>query len=314
MGYHGSGLSPEGGQTMVAPSVAAVILNWNRPADTLGCLRSLAAGDYPNWHATVVDNASSDDSVARIRAGFPQAEVLVNERNLGFAGGANVGLAHALAAGHPYILLLNNDTEVEATALSTLVATAEAHPRAGVLSPLILYEDGRIWFAGAYRRRLLPGIFMPAYRRKRSLSPRPFPIDYATGCAMLLRRETLLEVGLLDDSYFMYWEDLDLGERVRRRGWQVLLVPTAVVRHQVSASTGEESPTKWYYLARYMPIFYRRYYRWPRFSMLAYAAWVVVRELLRGNAGVIGPFLRGFDEGWRQEIAGRGSRAPASGV
>ena len=283
---------------MATPGVAAVILNWNRPADTLGCLRSLAAGDYPNWHAIVVDNASSDDSVARIRAGFPQAEMLVNARNLGFAGGANVGLAHALAAGYPYIFLLNNDTEVEATALSTLVATAEGHPRAGVLSPLILYaQGGRIWFAGAYRRRFLPGISMPAYRRRRTLPPRPVPIDYATGCAILLRREMLLEVGLLDESYFMYWEDLDLCERARRAGWEVLLVPSAIVYHQVSASTGEESPRKWYYLGRHLPTFYRRYYRRPVPAMLAYAGWVALREIFKGNFGAVRPFLQGVHEG-----------------
>lgn len=300
---------------MAGPGVAIVILNWNRPQDTLACLRSLAAGDYPTWQAIVVDNASSDDSVSRMRAGFPQAEVLVNSRNLGFAGGANVGMAHALAAGYPYVLLLNNDAEIEPTALSTLVAAAEAHPRVGILSPLIRYaEGGRIWFAGAYRRRFLPGISMPAFRRQRSFPPQPVLLDYATGCAVLLRREMLLEVGLLDDAYFMYWEDLDLGERARRAGWQVLLVPTAVVWHQGSASTGEESPAKWYYMARYMPTFYQRYYRWPRFSMLAYAGWVVLREMVKGNPGVIGPFLRGFGEGWRKEVAGcrPGQRKPHS--
>lgn len=290
---------------MVAPRVTIVILNWNRPEDTLTCLHSLAAGDYPAWHAIVVDNGSTDDSVSRIRTQFPEAEILVNEHNLGFAGGANVGLAHAVAAGDPYILLLNNDTEVEPTALRTLVAAAEERPRAGMLTPLILYtEGGQIWFAGAYRRRFLPGISMPAYRQRRSLPPQPVSLDYATGCAILLRWEMLLEVGLFDQSYFMYWEDLDLGERTRRAGWQILLVPTAIVRHQGSASTGEKSPTKWYYLARFMPIFYQRYYRWPRFSMLAYAGWVVVREVLRGNLRIIGPFLRGFREGWKQEVAG----------
>ncbi|MGB9723271.1 MAG: glycosyltransferase family 2 protein [Chloroflexia bacterium] len=291
---------------MAAPRVAVVILNWRRPQDTLGCLRSLAASDYPTWEAIVVDNASGDESVPCIRAAFPQVQVLVTERNLGFAGGCNVGLRHALAAGFPYILLLNNDVEVEPTALGTLVAAAEAHPRAGILSPLILYADGgRVWFAGAYRRRFLPGISMPAYRRRRPIPPHPRPTDYATGCAVLLRREMLQEIGLLDESYFMYWEDWDLSERARRSGWQVLLIPTAVVRHHVSASTGEDAPAKWYYLGRYLPTFYRRYYRRPRFSILTYAAWVVGRELLRGNGRAVKPFWQGLREGWRSEISGR---------
>lgn len=291
---------------MTAPRVAVVILNWRHPQETLTCLRSLAASDYPAWEALVVDNASGDESVPCIRAGFPQALILETERNLGFAGGCNVGLRYALAAGFPYIFLLNNDVEVEPTALNTLVAAAEAHPRAGILSPLILYADGsRVWFAGAYRRRFLPGISMPAYRRRKRISPHPRPTDYATGCAMLLRREMLQGVGLLDESYFMYWEDWDLSERARRAGWQVLLIPTAVVRHHVSASTGEDAPAKWYYLGRHLPTFYKRYYLRPRFSILTYAAWVVVREVLRGNGRVVRPFLQGVGEGWRNEISGR---------
>ncbi len=290
------------------PPVAVVIVNWKRPQETLACLHSLTAGDYPAWEAIVVDNASGDDSVPRIRAAFPQVRVLVSEHNRGFAGGCNVGLVHALAAGYPYVFLLNNDAEVEPTALRRLVEAAEAHPRAGILSPLILYAgEKRVWFAGAYRRRFLPGISMPAYRRQRSIPPHPRPIDYATGCAMLLRKEMLQEVGLLDESYFMYWEDLGLGERARRAGWQVLLIPTAVVQHRVSASTGEESPIKWYYLGRYLPTFYRRYYCWPRFSILVYATWVVVREVLRRNGRAVKPFLRGLSEGWRSEICGRSS-------
>ncbi len=291
---------------MTVSRVAVIILNWKRPQDTLACLHSLAASDYPAWEALVVDNASGDESIPCIRAAFPQVKILETERNLGFAGGCNVGLRYALTGNFSYIFLLNNDVEVEPLALSTLVATAESYPRAGILSPLILYADGgRIWFAGAYRRRFLPGISMPGYRRRKRLSPHPRPIDYATGCAMFLRREMLQEVGVLDESYFMYWEDWDLSERARGAGWQVLLVPTAVVRHHVSASTGEDSPTKWYYLGRYLPTFYRRYYLRPRFSILTYAAWVVVREVLRGNGRVVKPFLQGCGEGWRNEISGR---------
>jgi GT2 family glycosyltransferase len=292
---------------MSDPEVAIVILNWNRPGDTVACLRSMAASDYPRWRAIVVDNASSDDSVAIIRAAFPQAQVLVNERNLGFAGGVNAGIAHALADGAAYVLLLNNDTEVAPPALGMLVRAAETCPRAGILSPLILYaNDGRIWFAGSFRRRFLPGVSMPGYRQRRSLPAGPVPTDYATGCAMLLRREMLQEIGLLDPIYFMYWEDLDLGERARRAGWQVLLVPSAVVRHRVSASTGEESPLKWHYMGRYLPTFYQRYYRWPRLAMLAYFGWVVVRESLRGNSRIVRPFWRGFWEGWSQiRLTGR---------
>ncbi len=290
---------------MDKPQVAIVILNWKRPDDTVACLRSLASSTYTDWRAIVVDNASGDGSVEKIRAAVPQVEVLVNESNLGFAGGVNAGITRAMADGFSYILVLNNDIEVDPAALGLLLYAAEARPRAGILSPLILYaEGGRVWFAGSYRRRFLPGVSLPGYRRHRSFSSQVFAADYVTGCAMLLRREMLEQVGLLDSTYFMYWDDLDLCERARRAGWQILVAPEAVIHHRVSASTGEESPLKWSYLGRYVPTFYQRYYRWPRLSMLVYAAWVVLREVLRGNAGVVRPFLKGFGEGWRIESAG----------
>ena len=283
-------------------NVAAVTLNWNRAPDTLACLRALEAAGLPPEQIVVVDNGSADDSVAAIRAAHPRAQLLVNARNLGFSGGVNVGLRWALAAGFPYILLVNNDAEVAPEAPRILLAAAAEHPQAGILSPIIRYaDDGRIWFAGAYRRRFLPGEHWPAYRTFRELSPEPRPIDYATGCVMLLRADMLAAVGLFDEALFFYWEDQDLCERARRAGWQVLLVPGAGALHHVSASLGEESPAKWTYLGRYMPIFFRRYYRRPRLAMLVYAAWVMARETLRGNGAACRPFLRGIAAGWRGE-------------
>lgn len=294
---------------MSALPIAAVTLNWNRAPDTLVCLRSLGAAGLLPEQMIVVDNGSSDDSAAAIRKAYPQAQLLLNDSNRGFAGGINVGLRWALAAGFPYLLVLNNDAAVSPDALRILLAAAGERPHAGVLSPLIRYAgDGRIWFAGSYRRRLLPGEHWPAYRTRRALAPEPRPIDYATGCAVLLRAEMLRAVGLFDEAYFFYWEDLDLCERARRAGWQVLLVPAAVVDHHVSASLGEESPAKWTYLGRYMPTFYRRYYRWPAASMLVYAAWVALREALRGNGAAVRPFLSGVAAGWQEPKPAPGSR------
>lgn len=286
--------------------VAAVIVNWNRAQDTARCLRSLQASRFTGWHAIVVDNGSSDDSVRFLRDAFPEIELVETGRNLGFAGGTNVGIERALALGVPYTLLLNNDAELEPDALTVLVEAADGRPRAGILSPLLLYGDGRrVWFAGAYRRRILPGFAWPAYGSTRLPRGVPRQIDYATGCAMLLRREMLQTVGLLDPAYFMYWEDMDLCERARRAGWEVWLVPEAIVRHYVSSSLGEWSAEKWYHLARHIPTFYLRYYRRPRPAMLAYAGWVTLRELVRGNWQCIAPLWRGFCEGWRMEVRKR---------
>ncbi|MGC8874030.1 MAG: glycosyltransferase family 2 protein [Chloroflexia bacterium] len=290
--------------------LAVVVVNWNRAKDTARCLRSLGASRFSGWRALVVDNGSSDGSAGFLRSAFPEVEILETGRNLGFAGGTNVGIERALALGVPYILLLNNDAEVAPDALPVLLEAAAVRPRAGIFSPLILYGDGRrVWFAGAYRRRVLPGFAWPAYGSTRLPRPVPRRIDYATGCAMLLRREVLQTVGLLDPAYFMYWEDMDLCERARRAGWEVWLIPSAVVRHHVSSSLGEWSAEKWYHLARHIPTFYLRYYRRPRAAMLAYVGWVTVRELLRGNAPCVAPLWRGFWDGWRAEVRGRSEDA-----
>jgi hypothetical protein len=286
--------------------VAIVIVNWNRAHDTARCLRSLESSRFSGWSAIVVDNGSTDGSAQFLRERFPTVELVGNERNLGFAGGTNVGIERALAQAVPYILLLNNDAELLPDTLSVLLEAADARPRAGIVSPLILYGDGRrIWFAGAYRRRFPPGFSWPGYGSTRFPCLVPRRIDYATGCAMLLRREMLQEIGLLDGAYFMYWEDMDLCERARRAGWEIWLIPKAVVRHHVSSTLGEWSAEKWYHLARHIPTFYLRYYRWPRPAMLAYAGWVTVRELLRGNRRCIAPLWRGFRDGWRKEVRAR---------
>ena len=293
----------------MTPQVYLIVLNWNRRDDTLRCLGSLLAMDYADFHVLLVDNASTDDTVEAVRAAFPQVEILVNPENLGFSGGMNRGLEVALARQVPYVLLLNNDIVVEPDMLARLVRTAQSDERIGVVSPLIYYPGRRrVWFAGGYRRRFWPGRSLPGHGlRDRARYHRRREVDYATGCAMLVRTEVLRQVGLFEAKHFMYHEDFDLSERICRAGWRIVLEPAAQMEHYASISTGGEySPEKWFYLARYLVPFYRRYYRWPRLSLALYTVWVVVRELLKGNARVIPPYLRGTVVGWREQFADKG--------
>jgi len=290
--------------------VYVVVLSWNYKDYTLGCLKTIFQMRYPPFHVLLVDNASTDGTVLAAREAFPQVEIQANPQDLGFAGGVNVGLEIALNRGASYVLVVSNDTLLEADLLERLVDAAEANPKAGLVSPLIYYPGReRIWYAGAYRRRFWPGVSMPGY----GLRDRPRyhvrrEVDYATGCVLLMRAEALRRAGLFDRAFFMYYEDLDLCERVRRAGWRILFVPDAVVEHLGSASYGELSATKWSLIARYSAQFYQRYYRWPRLSLALYLGWVAVREIVRGNARVLGPWLRGAREGWR-ETFGAGPRA-----
>lgn len=284
------------------PPVCVVVLNWNRRDDTLACLDSVLAMSYPAMDVLLVDNASTDGTVEAVRQAFPRVEVRVNPTNLGFAAGVNEGLRVALQGQAGYILLLNNDTLVAPDMLERLVRAAENDPTIGIVSPLIYYPGRtKVWFAGAYRRRFWPGISTPGYGfRDRARHHRWRDIDYATGCAMLLRPQLLREIGLFDPTYFMYHDDLDLCERARRAGWRIVLEPSAQMEHHSAASTGERSPEKWFFLGRYIVPFYRRYYRWPRLSLVLYAGWVCLREVLKGNWKVVRHFLRGVVGGWKE--------------
>ena len=219
--------------------MAAVVLSWNGREDTLACLRSLEGEAV---HVIVVDNASEDGSANAVTG----AEVIRNERNLGYAGGMNVGISRALEQGFDAVLLLNNDVELEPGAIDALVAAAEG---AGAVSPLIVFADDpkEVWYAGA---RFDP----TSGYHGRQLTERIETVgetERICGAAVLMTREALERVGLFDDELFAYAEDVDWSLRARALGLPLLVTPSGRVRHKVSASTGGEgSPNALYYSAR----------------------------------------------------------------
>ena len=289
-----------------SPLIYVVIVNWNRADDTIECLKALASSDYSNHCPLIVDNGSTDGSPDAIRAAFPAVEVIANEDNLGCARASNIGIERALQQGADYVLLLNNDTLVDRHLLTELVAVGESDPRIGMLVPKIYYhgEEGRLWSAGAQWRCFPPRVTIigfgredgPAYSIQRE-------VDYATGCAMLVKREVFDRVGMFDTAFFMYHEDYDFSARVRRGGYRIVYVPQAVMWHKGSASTGERSPLKWYYLGKYIAPFYLKNCRPPRLSLALFVLWVLARETVKGNARYLGSYLRGLRDGWREFAA-----------
>ena len=219
--------------------VAAVVLSWNGREDTLACLRSL---EGENVDVIVVDNASVDGTADAVTG----AEVIRNERNLGYAGGMNVGIRRALEQGADAVLLLNNDVEVEPGAIEALITAAEG---AGAVCPLLVFADDpdRVWYAGA---RFDPS---RGYNR-RHLTDRPGGMtetERICGAAVLIPRDVLERIGLFDEDLFAYYEDADWSLRAREQGLRLLVTPESRVRHKVSASTGGEgSPDALYYSAR----------------------------------------------------------------
>jgi GT2 family glycosyltransferase len=224
-----------------APSVAIIVVNWNRREDTLACLESLAGLTYPNFRVILVDNGSSDGSVPSVRERFPQVQVVALPENRRFAGGNNIGLQDVLKKGGDFALLLNNDTTVQENFLDHLVAAAKEDDRIGLAAPKILYSarPDVIWFAG--------GILRPAWGYVRHFGLRqrddgrfdqPRNVSFLTGCCLLIRRDVLNKVGLLDEGFFLYSEDADYCLRTARAGYRLRYEPRSRIFHKVSSSTG----------------------------------------------------------------------------
>jgi len=237
-----------------SPRVVVVVLNWNGRDDTLACLRSLSVCTYPELELLVVDNGSEDGSEAAIRVTFPAVEILQTGANLGFAGGNNAGIDRALDHGADYVLLLNNDTEVEPGFVEPMVERAEADPSLGVVGAAIAYahDPQRLWAFGGGRFDVATGWVRHVQRPvdPETLGTHGTRHYYITGCTMLLRREVLERVGRLDTSYFHFCEDVDLCLRAEEAGYRVGVAPESRLVHKVSATTRVASPAFLYYNLR----------------------------------------------------------------
>lgn len=241
------------------PKVMILILNWNGLDDTLACLASLADLDYPDCQIAVVDNGSNDGSPTGIREHFPEVTVIENRENLGFVGGNNVGLRHALERGAAYALLLNNDTEVAPDFLRRLVDAAEADASIGIVGPTIYYYDqpDLIWSAGGAidRRRGETRMIGLNKRDTGQFGPGPRPVDFVTGCALLAKRAVIEQVGLLDERFFAYYEEAEWCVRVRQAGFKIIHVPQAKIWHKIPLDARDSSPVVHYYMVRNQLLF-----------------------------------------------------------
>jgi len=224
-----------------ADAVHAVVVNWNAPDDTLRCLASLASSIPAPAAVHVVDNASADDSVTRIGAAFPNARLIRNSTNAGFAGGVNLGIQAALDTGARWVLLMNNDATLAPDAVATLLAAAGAQPAAGLLGGKIYRDRARnvLWCCGV---RLGWGPNLGTLRGFDRVDGGRFEerevVDSLTGCGLLVKREVFEKIGLFDESYFAYVEDADFALRARKAGFRCLYEPGATFEHPGGGSTG----------------------------------------------------------------------------
>jgi GT2 family glycosyltransferase len=305
------------------PVIYVLTLNWNGWSDTLVCLESLRHLSYPGAHIVVIDNGSTDDSLTRLGetmatqsspSSSPPCEVLALSENLGFAGGMNAGIAYALAAGADYVFLLNNDTRVAPDVLEQLLAATSAFPGAGLLGCELRYEGA----ADAPGYALTGFDWLRGYARTWDVPPGgrgPVEVDVVSGCAVLASRALIERIGLMDDRYFLYFEDVDWAVRARRAGFTCLVVRGALVWHGAGRSTrGDQRAPRWttyYYHTRNNMLLMRKLAsRRARLLFIPFSVartcWTALRVLgggLLGRKRNVAPRLTalgaGFLDGWR---------------
>jgi N-acetylglucosaminyl-diphospho-decaprenol L-rhamnosyltransferase len=252
--------------------VSIVIVNWNVQALLQRCLSSITTACAGlQCEVIVVDSASTDGSVEMVRQLFPTTRVISCNTNVGFTRGNNLGIAQG--TGH-YILLLNPDTEVQGDALHIMVSYLDQHPDIGALGPRLTFPDGRIQSS----RRRFPTLattflestllqqwfprnrFLARYYVQDRSAGEEQDVDWLVGACLLLRRQAWEQIGPLDESFFMYSEELDWCQRAKAVGWRVVYLPAATVIHYEGQSSAQVVPARHIYFQSSKVRYVRKYH------------------------------------------------------
>jgi GT2 family glycosyltransferase len=231
--------------------ICVIIVNYHSAKLVNACLDSLRALNREDLKYVVVDNSTIGE-MQQIQSRQPEVLILNPGQNLGFAGGCNIGIRYALEEKIPYILLLNPDTRVENDSLSSLTKIFETDSEIGMAGPIVFEDkatrpiwpnagDFNWWIAGLRRRRWSNGD-----QTKGEIAY----VSFLSGCAMMLRTEAVEDVGLMDERYFLYFEDADYCQAFIRKGWKIVLVQTARILHAPSSTIGQHSANQVYFLSR----------------------------------------------------------------
>ena len=281
------------------PAVVAIVLNWNNLPDTLEAVESLLASDYRHLAVWVVDNDSLEDPRAELRALYPGVRVLRNARNSGYGGGNNVGLKLAIAEGAEYVLLLNNDAVVAPDMVRHLVSALETDARIAMATPTVFYSGrpSEVYWDGGFVDWKTGDT--PHDSRRLSAQHGIVNSEWLDGCALLVRAVAAREIGLLDERYFLYFEDAEWSVRAGRRGWMNVVVREGHAWHKVSRSTGgTANPAVRFYYLRNRYLFMKTHHpakagiMWRvRYLSRIWREYVVLRHDLGGRQAVIAAFV-----------------------
>ena len=296
---------------MIEP-VCVIITVWNQVEHTMECLETIVSQDYEQLSALVVDNGSTDDTVAQVSSVYPQVKILSLPENLGPTGGYNAGFRHALDNGFNLVFLLNNDTLLAPSCVSELVKDVKTSSDIGLAMPKIYYADdpNRIWHVGGWENKLNYEVQRPGENQiDTGQWEDAVDIDDAPFTAVLLTRDVLETVGLPDEGFFLYYEDRDYSRRMQEAGYRLRLAPAAHIWHKVSMSSGgSDSPDERYWMARSGVQFFRKNVgmrsRW--FIVIPWRAASALRTTLNlarhGRFDSIKAYWRGLWDGLRETI------------
>jgi hypothetical protein len=283
------------------PLVSIITVNYNQLRYTCELLESLRKLSYRNIEVIVVDNGSHENPESVIREKFPEVRLILSGKNLGFAGGNNLGIQDAKGK---YLLFINNDTEADPGLLEPLVALFESRPDVGVASPKILYYNSGeiIQYVGCSRinpytgRNRREGFMQKDSGQFDTLRE----TDLAHGAAMMLPRSVIEKVGMMPEFFFLYYEELDWCETIKAAGYKIFVVPTAKVYHKESMSVGKNSTLKTYYMTRNRLLFMRRHtsgiikVSWILFFVFFSIPKNILKYISKREADHLKAFCRGF--------------------
>jgi len=284
------------------PLISIVTLTWNTTEVTCDFLHSLNRHNtYLNVEVIVVDNGSKEDPTAVFKSIYPEVKVILNGKNLGFTGGNNVGIR---AAKGDYLFIVNNDTEITPRLLEGLLEIFDLYPNAGIVSPKFHYffKKGTIEYAGYNTVNIFTGRngMVGCQEIDNGQYDEIMETNYAHGGGMMVPRKIIDEVGGLPEQFFIYYEEFDWCEQIKRKGYKVYYQPKSLIYHKESMTTGKASPFKTFYHTRNRILFMRRNIPWTSFIIfLAYfTAFTIPKNsitfLIKGQKQHLKSFWKGI--------------------
>lgn len=283
------------------PLISLIILNYNQLQVTCEFIESTKKLTYPNYEIIMVDNASKENPTERINANYPHVKLIVNDTNLGFTGGNNVGLR---AAKGDFYFIVNNDTEVTDNLLEKLLEPFSKDSSIGVVSPKIRFFDSPniIQYAGFTEINPITGRndVIGGLEEDNGQRDTPGYTAYAHGAAMLVKKEVVQKVGGLPDLFFIYYEELDWCAHIRRAGYKIYYQPEGLIYHKESITMGRESAIKAYYHNRNRILFMRRnssafnFFLFSLFYAFFIAPKSILKYLFKGQMTHLKNFFRGL--------------------